>query len=349
MSPRPAPDLTARRDRVLGHTRRIAEAEGWDAVTIRRLATELGVTQPVLYTAFGKRQDIVDAVALRGFAELAAALDAGDPAAAYLNFAHAHPATYEAMFLMPTGLRFATADVPAPMRGGVHRPGPRPRDRGRRPHRDRLEPPARGGLTRSRGSAVGRRAWPSFGGAGAAPRRPHHRRFSRHLRLSHLRPIAHPGLRELLDHRVPPVFAASGRQDLNPRPLDVMKERGLGKRLDTTRAPTQLRLTAVRQRSTRRADLPACRPQRHHRHRAHLSQAVPPRPRRRRDRHGPHLQASAGVVTHSVLQRRFGVSGGLSPERPGHTVPVPAADRGVASPCWRSRHRPKPSTARPWP
>ena len=74
MSPRPAPDLTARRDRVLGHARRIAEAEGWEAVTIRRLATELGVTQPVLYTAFGKRQDIVDAVALRGFTELAAAL-----------------------------------------------------------------------------------------------------------------------------------------------------------------------------------------------------------------------------------------------------------------------------------
>jgi AcrR family transcriptional regulator len=116
VSPRPAPDLTARRDRVLGHTRRIAEAEGWDAVTIRRLATELGVTQPVLYTAFGKRQDIVDAVALRGFAELAAALDAGDPAAAYLDFARAHPATYEAMFLMPTGLRFAATDVPAPMR-----------------------------------------------------------------------------------------------------------------------------------------------------------------------------------------------------------------------------------------
>ena len=116
MSPRPAPDLTARRDRVLDDARRIAEAEGWDAVTIRRLATELGVTQPVLYTAFGKRQDIVDAVALRGFAELAAALDGGDPAAVYLGFARAHPATYEAMFLMPSGLRFAAADVPAPMR-----------------------------------------------------------------------------------------------------------------------------------------------------------------------------------------------------------------------------------------
>jgi AcrR family transcriptional regulator len=116
VSPRPAPDLTARRDRVLGDARRIAEAEGWDAVTIRRLASELGVTQPVLYTAFGKRQDIVDAVALRGFAELAASLDGGDPAAAYLGFARAHPAVYEAMFLMPTGLRFAAADAPAPMR-----------------------------------------------------------------------------------------------------------------------------------------------------------------------------------------------------------------------------------------
>jgi AcrR family transcriptional regulator len=116
VSPRPAPDLTARRDRVLGDARRIAEAEGWEAVTIRRLATELGVTQPVLYTAFGKRQDIVDAVALHGFAELAGALDTGHPAAAYLDFSRAHPATYEAMFLMPTGLRFAAVDAPAPMR-----------------------------------------------------------------------------------------------------------------------------------------------------------------------------------------------------------------------------------------
>ena len=175
MSPRPAPDLTARRDRVLGHARRIAEAEGWDAVTIRRLATELGVTQPVLYTAFGKRQDIVDAVALRGFAELAAALDAGDPAAAYLDFARAHPATYEAMFLMPTGLPIRRRGRARAHADGVHRPGPRPRDRGRSPHRDRVEPPARGGLTRSRGAAVGRRAWPPSGGAEAAARRPHRR------------------------------------------------------------------------------------------------------------------------------------------------------------------------------
>ena len=172
MSPRPAPDLTARRDRVLGHARRIAEAEGWEAVTIRRLAGELGVTQPVLYTAFGKRQDIVDAVALRGFTELAAALDTGDPAAAYLDFARAHPATYEAMFLMPTGLRFAAADVPAPMRVAFTALGRALGIDGRRPHRDRLEPPARGGLTRSRGAAVGRRARPSSGGAEATPRRP---------------------------------------------------------------------------------------------------------------------------------------------------------------------------------
>jgi AcrR family transcriptional regulator len=116
MSPRPTPDLTGRRDRVLADARRIAEVEGWDAVTMRRLATELGMTQPVLYAAFGGRQDIVDAVALRGFAELGATVDSPAPAVAYLDFARAHPATYEAMFLMPTGLRFAAADVPAPMR-----------------------------------------------------------------------------------------------------------------------------------------------------------------------------------------------------------------------------------------
>jgi len=38
------------------------------------------------------------------------------PAPLPTSTSRAHPATYEAMFPMPTGLRFAAADVPAPMR-----------------------------------------------------------------------------------------------------------------------------------------------------------------------------------------------------------------------------------------
>lgn len=118
--PRPAPDLDLRRDQVVHTTRTLAEAEGWPAVTMRRLATELGVTQPVIYSAFDGRQALIDAVALQGFADLASALEAVDatPLArmrAYLAFATAHPRIYEAMFSLPTGLTFAAENTPQPM------------------------------------------------------------------------------------------------------------------------------------------------------------------------------------------------------------------------------------------
>ena len=121
MSPRPAPDLGLRRDQVVRAARDLAEAGGWAAVTMRRLAGELGVTQPVLYSAFASRQALIDAVALTGFREIAEALEAVDvsPMArmrAYLDFAAAHPRVYEAMFSLPSGLAFAADDTPAPLR-----------------------------------------------------------------------------------------------------------------------------------------------------------------------------------------------------------------------------------------
>jgi AcrR family transcriptional regulator len=123
MSPRPAPDLDLRRDQVIRAARDLAEADGWPAVTMRRLAGELGVTQPVLYSAFASRQALTDAVALNGFCDLAAALEAADasPMArmrAYLDFAAARPRLYEAMFSLPTGLAFAADDAPEPLRRG---------------------------------------------------------------------------------------------------------------------------------------------------------------------------------------------------------------------------------------
>jgi AcrR family transcriptional regulator len=121
MVPRPAPDLDARRDRVVHLARTVAEAEGWSAVTMRRLAGELGVTQPVLYSAFVGRQALVDAVALAGFADLADALEAAEPdlltrMRVYLDFAAAHPRAYESMFSLPTQLAFAVDDNPAALR-----------------------------------------------------------------------------------------------------------------------------------------------------------------------------------------------------------------------------------------
>jgi AcrR family transcriptional regulator len=118
MAPRPAPDLDHRRDQITRAACDVAAAEGWDAVTMRRIATEIGVTQPVIYSAFaGGRQAVVDAVALAGFDAIASALEAvpAEPGArmqAYLDFAADQPHLYAAMFSMPSGLEFGTGSGP---------------------------------------------------------------------------------------------------------------------------------------------------------------------------------------------------------------------------------------------
>jgi AcrR family transcriptional regulator len=112
-----------REQRIVTTAREIAARDGWAAVTIRRLADEIEYSQPVLYSHFANREAIVAAVAVEGFGELATALrqaekPSSDPqkaihsvAGAYLAFACAHPALYQAMFTMPTGLHFADEET----------------------------------------------------------------------------------------------------------------------------------------------------------------------------------------------------------------------------------------------
>ncbi|WP_413722982.1 WHG domain-containing protein [Sodalis sp. RH23] len=112
-----------RESRIIAAARAIAEREGWNAVTIRRLAQEIEYSQPVLYSHFENRDAIVAAVAIEGFQEITAALRAAaresdgqrnaleNVAMAYLGFAFRWPALYEAMFVLPTPLRFAEADT----------------------------------------------------------------------------------------------------------------------------------------------------------------------------------------------------------------------------------------------
>ncbi|MGO2112000.1 MAG: TetR-like C-terminal domain-containing protein [Pseudoclavibacter sp.] len=146
-----------RERRIVAAAREVAAAEGWRAVTTRRLATEIGFTQPVIYSHFASMGDVMAAAAIEGFDALADATDAavaavtaagagadgpdaasdsaqfGSPgvadratrashleagARAYLDFARREPALYEAMFSRATGLRFATSDAPKPLRRG---------------------------------------------------------------------------------------------------------------------------------------------------------------------------------------------------------------------------------------
>jgi AcrR family transcriptional regulator len=121
-------DRAHRHELIIAAARDLAEAEGWEAVTTRRLAALVEYSQPVLYSHFAGKDAIVRAVAIDGFAELAVRLrqarlgvDAPAPAlravcSAYLAFAAARPALYQAMFVLPIDVKFASAETPSPLR-----------------------------------------------------------------------------------------------------------------------------------------------------------------------------------------------------------------------------------------
>ncbi|MQL66236.1 TetR/AcrR family transcriptional regulator [Streptomyces vinaceus] len=133
----------AERERLIVATaRELAEEQGWDAVTTRRLAERIEYSQPVLYSHFRGKREIIGAVALQGAAELAAELrrasteaEAGAGAGAsasvegvrgrvtalaraYLDFAERNPAVYDAMFQLDGGLAFAAEDTPEALQDG---------------------------------------------------------------------------------------------------------------------------------------------------------------------------------------------------------------------------------------
>ena len=117
-----------RHDLIIATARDLAEAEGWEAVTTRRLAELVEYSQPVLYSHFDGKDAIVRAVAIEGFADLAVRLRQAQSAvvepglalravcSAYLTFAAERPALYQAMFVLPTDVKFATVDTPSPLR-----------------------------------------------------------------------------------------------------------------------------------------------------------------------------------------------------------------------------------------
>ncbi|MER5379073.1 TetR/AcrR family transcriptional regulator [Streptomyces sp. NPDC002688] len=119
----------AERERlIVTAARELAENEGWDAVTTRRLAAEIEYSQPVLYSHFKGKGAIMAAVAVRGFDELARELRAArtaptDPGealaavgAAYTDFGERRPALYDAMFTHLVDLPFATPEAPPALR-----------------------------------------------------------------------------------------------------------------------------------------------------------------------------------------------------------------------------------------
>ncbi|MEY9848525.1 AcrR family transcriptional regulator [Streptacidiphilus sp. BW17] len=112
-------ERAAARETILSAARDLARRDGWDAVTMRRLAEEIEYSANFAYRYFTGRDDILHALVREGFARLRDAMatagrqtgldsDAGDAAAAaaalrraghaYLDFALTEPDLYQLMY-----------------------------------------------------------------------------------------------------------------------------------------------------------------------------------------------------------------------------------------------------------
>jgi AcrR family transcriptional regulator len=117
--------LTSRARDVVVVARRLLERDGPDALTMRRIAEELGIRAPSLYKHLPHKGALETAIIVDGFEEAAAAFEAAvdgddDPlsafVAAYRAFASAHPHVYRLMTQrplpreqLPAGLEARTA------------------------------------------------------------------------------------------------------------------------------------------------------------------------------------------------------------------------------------------------
>jgi AcrR family transcriptional regulator len=124
-------ERVAARASILSAARDLARREGWDAVTMRRLADEIEYSANFAYRYFSGRDDILLALVRDGFAQLREAMAAaGRPAPAsasstsrtenaaavrraghaYLDFALAEPDLYQLMYGLG-GVRVPAADT----------------------------------------------------------------------------------------------------------------------------------------------------------------------------------------------------------------------------------------------
>ena len=139
---------TSTAKRIVAAAGRLLRQEGAEGVTMRRVATAVGITPMAVYRHFADRDDLLNALADKGFEELAARVAAMIQAEdaeerlmqnldAFLDFALEKPRLFELMFLVrrkgarqfpgdfqegrsPTA-RFSAEALEAGMRQGVFR------------------------------------------------------------------------------------------------------------------------------------------------------------------------------------------------------------------------------------
>jgi len=102
------------REAVVNAARAMIERDGLNALSLRRLAGDLGVTAPALYAYVTDKRDLLRAVAESAFEQLTAGFDAvgdTDPldrmrasSRVYIDFAIENPHLFETMFVFPPDL-----------------------------------------------------------------------------------------------------------------------------------------------------------------------------------------------------------------------------------------------------
>jgi AcrR family transcriptional regulator len=126
------PELTVRSGRaadIVVAARRILEAEGADALTMRRLAAEVGIRAPSLYKHFSTKRAVEAALIAEGLFEVGEILHAALAAPgranpvrslleAYRNAAQVNPAMYR----LATSGRFPREDLPPGLEDWAGRP-----------------------------------------------------------------------------------------------------------------------------------------------------------------------------------------------------------------------------------
>lgn len=99
------------RESALREATRAIGAEGLEVLSLRKVASALGVSPPALYHHFRDKNDLLCAIAARGFAALESMVDAAEGregealdarlrefVRAYVRFASENPETYDLMF-----------------------------------------------------------------------------------------------------------------------------------------------------------------------------------------------------------------------------------------------------------
>lgn len=113
------------RETIVDSAREMLTTTGLEGLSLRRLATALGVTAPALYAHLEDKDDLLAAVAEQGFEELVAwfdSVDADDPverivaySRAYVTKALRDPEVFKVMFMFrPTDVTLAGLDNELP-------------------------------------------------------------------------------------------------------------------------------------------------------------------------------------------------------------------------------------------